>query len=522
MSGDQRKRWTLVAATLGLSVTILDETVVFLALPAIDRDLGIGLSGQQWVVNGYLLTLSALLLIGGALADLFGRKRFFLIGLGGFGAASLAAALSPSGGFLIGARLAQGLFAALVMPTTLAILTATFRGEERGAAIGNWAAWSGLAAAIGPLVGGLLIGALSWRWIFILSLPIVAAAGAIGGRTIEESRDEEMDRSRLDLVGGLLAILALGGLTFSLIQGPEVGWTTTGVIVAGILAVAAFVAFLRQERRARSPMLPLDVFRSRNFSAANGATLALYGVFNGNFFILLIYLQTALDYTPLAAGAATLPLTLLMLGLSSRVGRVSERIGARKPMTAGMLLTTAGLALLSFVEPQDGYVHSVLPGVLVFGIGLALTVAPLTNTAMSAVPEDKAGLASGVNNAAARTAALLAVAALGLVFAVAFRASLPPTEQLPAAAQPVVETARERPTSALDLSLPQGVRAELRPELQDASVVAFRWAMWAGALVALVGAAVSFAGVRDRGDTEPVTAVAAQLISGRGLGSPDR
>lgn len=324
MNDEQQKRWTLVAATLGLSVTILDETVVFLALPAIERDLGIGLSGQQWVVNGYLLTLSALLLVGGALADLLGRRRFFLIGLSGFGAASLAAALSPSGGFLIGARLTQGFFAALVMPTTLAILTATFRGEERGAAIGSWAAWSGVAAAVGPLVGGVLIGALSWRWIFVLSLPIVAAAGAVGFRTVQESRDEKMDRSDLDFAGGLLAIMALGGLAFSLIQGPEVGWTAAGVIIAAALAAAALAAFLWRERRARSPMLPLDLFRSRNFSAANGATLALYGVFNGNFFILLIYLQTALDYTPLAAGAATLPVTLLMLGLSSRVGRVSE------------------------------------------------------------------------------------------------------------------------------------------------------------------------------------------------------
>lgn len=507
MSEKRRKRWTLVAATLGLSITVLDETVVFLALPAIERDLGIGLTGQQWVVNGYLLTLSALLLVGGALADLLGRKRLFLAGLAGFGAASLAAGLAPTGGFLIAARLLQGSFAALMMPTTLALLIASFRGEERGGAIGSWAAWSGVAAAIGPLVAGILIGALSWRWVFFLSLPIVAVAGALALWAVEESRDEEMERSRLDLAGGLFATLALSGLSFALIQGPDAGWSSVRVVAAAGVAVVGLGAFVRRERRAASPMLPLDVFRSRNFSAANGATLALYGAFHGAFFILVIYLQTALGYSPLGAGAATLPLTLLMLALSPRVGRVAQRIGARGPMTAGTLLTAAGLFLLSFLEPRDDYVSSVLPGVAVFGFGLALTVAPLTNTAVSALPEERAGLASGVNNDAARTAGLLAVALLGLVFAVAFRASLASPEELPVEARQVVREARERPTSALELRIPEDVRAELRPRLRDASIDGYRWAMLLGAATALVASAVSFAGVRDPARKEPALAL---------------
>lgn len=490
-----RKRWTLVAVTLGLGITILDETVVFLALPAIDRDLGVGLVGQQWIVTGYLLPLASLLLITGSLADRYGRRRLFLLGLAGFGLASLAAGLAPSGAFLIVARVVQGVFAALLMPSTLALLVDTFRGQERAGAIGAWAAWSGAAAAIGPLVAGFLISAFSWRWVFFLSLPVVVVAMGLALWAVQDSRMEEQRAARLDLPGALWATLAVGGGAYAVVQGPEVGWTGPSVLVAAVVAPVALLAFLIRERRTSSPMLPLGLFRSRDFSAANGATLALYALFNGNFFLLTIYLQTALDYSALAAGAATLPLTLLMLLLSTRAGRLGGRIGPRLPMAVGQLLSVAGVLLLSFLQPGEGYWLHVLPGVIVFGVGLALTVAPLTNTAVSAVSEAQAGVASGVNNAAARLAGLVGVAVIGLAFALVFRGVLDSDTATTPGQAAAVEQAQERPTSALDLPL----EAEVRSEVQVASVQAYRVGMWTGAGIGLVGALIALTGVTNRG-----------------------
>lgn len=297
-----RQRATLLASILGLSVTILDETVVFVALPAMERDLNLGLNGQQWVVNGYLLTLSAFLLLGGALADAFGRRRVFLHGLAGFGLASLACALAPSGGSLVAFRLLQGLAAALVMPSSLALLTSCFTGPARGAAIGSWSAWGAVAAAVGPLVGGVLIQTFSWRAIFLLSLPLVAAAITVTSWGVSETREETVSARPLDYPGAALAAVALAGLSFALIQGPTRGFVSAGVVGALALSGGGALAFVARERSARTPMLPLGLFRVRNFTAANAATLALYGAFNGSFFIFVIYLQTALGYSPLAAG----------------------------------------------------------------------------------------------------------------------------------------------------------------------------------------------------------------------------
>ncbi len=458
MTEAARKRWTLIAAIIGLNITILDETVVFLALPAINRDLHVSLSGQEWIVNGYLLSLSALLLVGGSLADLFGRRRLFLYGLGAFGLASLACGLAPTGGVLIAFRLVQGAAAALVMPSTLALLTSSFSGEERGAAIGSWASWGAVAAAVGPLVAGLLIGVVSWRAIFFLSLPLVVAAMAIAARVVAESRNEQITARHIDLVGAGLAALGLGGVSFTLVQRPALGWGDRAVLLAAATGLVALTGFTVQERRATAPMLPLSLFRSRNLSAANGATLALYAVFNGNFFILTIYLQTTLGYSPLAAGLATLPVTLLMITLASRLGRLAVRTGPRLPMTAGILLTGAGLGLLALLRPGDSYLLHVPPGVVVFGLGLALTVPPLTNTAISAVPDSQAGVASGINDEAARVAALLGVAVTGLVFATVFRMSV---------------------------------------ETPNSSVYAYRAAMVAGVLIALAGALVAFVGIQN-------------------------
>ena len=498
MTEAARKRWTLIAAIIGLNITILDETVVFLALPAINRALHVSLNGQEWIINAYLLSLSALLLAGGSLADLFGRRRLFLYGLVAFGVASLACGLAPTGGALIGFRLVQGAAAAMVMPSTLALLTASFSGEERGAAIGSWASWGAVAAAVGPLVAGVLIGAVSWRAIFFLSLPLVAAAIAIGVWAMEESRNEQITVRHIDLVGAALAALGLGGLSFALVQGPALGWGDATVLLSAATGVVALAGFLLQERRAKSPMLPLRLFRSRNFSAANGATLALYAIFNGNFFILTIYLQTVLGYSPLAAGLATLPVTLLMIGLASRLGRLAVRTGPRLPMSTGILLAGAGLGLLAFVEPGDSYLLHVLPGVFVFGLGLALTVPPLTNTAVSAVPDSQAGVASGVNDEAARVAALLGVAVVSLVFATVFRLSLEkPNPALDPDSARVIQLARDQPSGALEIAMPQRLRPQVLPALRSASINAYRGAMGAGVLIALAGAVVAFVGIQN-------------------------
>jgi len=384
------------------------------------------------------------------------------------------------------------------MPSTLALVAATFEGEERGAAIGSWASWGAVAAAIGPLVAGVLISTLSWRAIFFVSLPMVAAALVIAVVVIEETRNPEITLRRIDLLGAALSAVGLGGISFAAIQGPAFGWTSPVVLLSAGLGVVGIVGFVLHQLRTETPMLPLRLFRSRNFSAANGSTLALYAIFNGNFFILTIYLQTALKYSPLAAGLATLPVTLFMIGLASRLGRVAERIGPRLPMTIGILLTGTGLGLLAFLKPGDSYVAHVLPGIVVFGFGLALTVPPLTNTAVSSVPESQTGIASGVNDEAARVAALMGVVLCGVVFAVFFRMWLDIAHPgLDAAATLVLQQARDRPTSALEIPLPRGLQAELAPALQAASINAYRAAMGTGVVIALIGALVAFLGIRN-------------------------
>lgn len=491
------RKWTLVAAILGLSVTTLDQTVVFIAVPEIERDLQIGLAGQQWVVNAYLLVLAAFILPGGSLADIFGRRRMFLLGALTFGAASLASGLAPSSNFLLASRAAQGLGAALLMPTTLALVTQRYRGEDRAAAIGAWAAWSGIAAALGPLLGGALIEFVSWRAIFFLNIPVVLLAAAVGFRRVEESRRENASRRDLDLPGAALAVLALGAFSYVAIQGKEIGWTSPSVLGATLVFAAALPAFIKWEHRSRTPMLPMELFRSRNFSAANGATLGLYGAFNGSFFILMIHLQSVLGYSPFSAGLATLPMTVLFLLLSSRFGRLSERMGPRVPMTAGIALFAAGLLFLAFLEPGQSYWLHVLPGVVALGLALPLAVPPLTNTAMSSAPEARAGTASGVNNMAARLAGLLAIALLGIVYAGGFRTALEQPGNVSAQGRQLVERARAEPSSAMELRAAQGAREEVGPMLESAAVGAYRYAMLTGMSLALLGALVAWVGVRN-------------------------
>ncbi|MCF6523610.1 MFS transporter [Streptomyces sp. JJ36] len=409
--GSATGRWILVATVLGSAMGFLDATVVNVALPAIGRDLGAGVAELQWVLDGYLLTLSALILLGGSLADRYGRRRVFSAGVVCFTLPSVLCAVAPDPVTLIVARGLQGVGAALLTPGSLAIIQAAFRPADRSRAIGAWSALSGVAAALGPLIGGYLIDTLSWRWIFLINVPIGLAVLAVAARHVPESRDPSVT-GRLDLRGGLLATLGLGALTYALIEGPRghiPAWTIVAVLLLGLGALAAFAV---TERRSAAPMLPFGVFSSRQFLAANAVTVVVYAALGGVFFLLVVFLQTSLGYAPLTAGAASLPVTLLMLLLSSRAGGLAQRIGPRVPLTVGPLLLSCGMLLMLRISPGSGYVAGVLPAVLVFGLGLATTVAPVTATALAAAPARHSGVASGINNAVSRVAQLAAVAAL--------------------------------------------------------------------------------------------------------------
>lgn len=403
-------RWLIVTAVLGSGVAFLDGTVVNVALPAIGRELGGGLAAQQWVLDGYLLTLGALLLAGGAMGDRYGRRRLFVIGLVAFTVASLACGLAPSAGVLIGARLVQGVGAAALVPGSLALIDAGIREKDRGRAIGIWAGMSGVTSALGPFVGGWLVDAASWRWVFLLNVPLAAAAIAIAARHVAETRDPTRT-GRPDIAGAAAITVGLAGVIYALIEGPARGWQPT-TVVAVTVGACALAAFPIIEARAAEPLLPLRLFRSRQFTGANLTTLAVYGALSGALFLLALQLQQSLGYSALAAGVATLPITIIMLLTSPSVGALAQRTGPRLPMTAGPLVAAAGLALMARVVPATGYVGTVLPAVVVFGIGLSITVAPLTAAVLAAVSEDHVGVASGTNNAVSRIAGLLAVAVL--------------------------------------------------------------------------------------------------------------
>jgi EmrB/QacA subfamily drug resistance transporter len=404
-------RWVLLATVLGSAMASIDATVVGIALPAIGHDFHSSLATLQWVVTAYTLTLAGLLLFAGALGDKYGRKRIFVYGVVWFAVASALCGIAPDAPFLIAARAVQGVGAALLTPGSLAIIEASFRPEDRGKAIGAWSGLSGVGSAIGPFLGGWLIQAVSWRLIFGINLPLAVLVVAVSLRHVPESRDPQAT-GRLDTVGGALVTLGLVGLTYGLIEGPTVGWTTPApltALIAGCVLLAAFVAW---ERRSAEPMMPLSLFASAQFSAANVVTFAVYGALGGALFLLPIQLIQVSRYTPLQAGISLLPITLIMLALSARSGALAARIGPRLQMTVGPLVIAAGLALFVRIGPSGNYLTEVLPAVLVFGFGLAINVAPLTSTVLAAVPAEHAGMASAVNNDVARAASLIAVAVL--------------------------------------------------------------------------------------------------------------
>ncbi|MEU5965434.1 MFS transporter [Micromonospora parva] len=422
--GTTAGRGTLLAAVLASGMVFLDSTVVNVALPRLGQDLGANVADLQWTINGYLLMLAAFVLLGGALGDRFGRRRIFLIGVVWFTAASVLCGLAQDTGWLIGARFLQGAGGALLTPGSLSVLQASFHPDDRGRAIGAWAGLSGVSTALGPFIGGWLIDALSWRWIFFLNLPIAVLVLLAALRWVPESRDESASRTegrdrtrrRFDVAGALLGALALAGVTYALIDAPARGFDSPEVLTAAAVGVLAAVAFvLLERRRGDAAMLPTGLFSSRLFSVLNLFTVVVYAALGGFTFFFAVYLQNVVEWSAFRTGIALLPMTLLLLVGSARAGALSARIGPRLPLAVGPVIAAVGLLLLRGVGPGASYWRDVLPGVLLFGIGLTLVVAPLTASVLAAVQDRFSGVASGFNNAASRAGGLLAVAALPLL-----------------------------------------------------------------------------------------------------------
>lgn len=488
------QRLTLIAAILGSTVVFLDSTVVNVALPAIAGDLDAGLASQQWVVEAYLLALVALMLVGGMLGDQYGRKRMFVAGLVGFACTSALCAIAPSDELLIAARALQGVAGALLVPGSLALVAAAFTGPARGAAVGTWTAWTGIATVVGPAGGGMLVDALSWRWIFWVNLPLIALTVWLTLRAVAESRDPGAV-SGIDWRGIVLSALGLGGPVFALIEQPGYGWSDPivwGPLVAGI---GLFAAFIRHEARTERPMLDLSLFRIRNFSVTNIVTFVVYGGLIGGLFFVPLYLQQTAGYTAIEAGLATTPVSVILFVLSSRFGRIASGVGPRAPMCVGPIVAGAGMLLMTRIGADADYLGEVLPAVLVFGLGLAATVAPLTATVLDSVSEDHAGVASGVNNGVSRVAGLLAIAILGAVISASFSARLDddlPTASLSAQAATAVEDVKAKPLGAAAtaaLGAPEARRVEAA--VAEASSAAFELAVGIGGALMIVGGAIA-------------------------------
>ncbi|PKW08996.1 drug resistance transporter, EmrB/QacA subfamily [Streptomyces sp. 1222.5] len=404
-------KWILLTTVLGSSMAMLDSTVVNVALPSIGRDLDASLAALQWTVNAYMVTLAGLILLGGSLGDRYGRRKVFVVGVVWFAAASLLCGFAPSPVVLIAARALQGVGGALLTPGSLALIQASFHPDDRSRAVGVWSGFGGIGAAIGPFLGGWLVTGPGWRWVFLLNVPLALLCVPVALRHVPESSDEKA-HGRFDVLGAVLGALALALLTYALI---EARGGSVAVAATAVLGVVAAVAFVYVERHRPEPMLPPGIFASRQFTAVNLVTLCVYAAFGGFFFLTALQLQVVAGYSPLAAGTALLPTTVLMLLFSSRSGALADRTGPRLPLTVGPLLCAVAMLLMLRVGEHADYLTDVLPAVLVMGAGMVTLVAPLTATVLASVDTSRAGLASGINNAAARAAGLLAVAALPLL-----------------------------------------------------------------------------------------------------------
>ncbi len=481
---------------MGSFVVGLDATAVNVALPAIRADLGGGLAGQQWISNAYLLSLGSLILVGGSLGDLFGERRVFSIGVGGFGVVSLLCAIAPSITFLIACRALQGAFGALLMPSSLAVIVAAFSREERGGAIGSWTAWSGIATVIGPLAGGYLVDAVSWRLIFAVNIPFVIATLMIVSIAVPP-RPPGMTHARVDWLGAALTFLGLAGPVLALIRQPVVGWSSPQVWGPGIGGLILLGIFIEHERRTPAPMLPLGLFKRRNFAIGNVQTASMYGGLSITFFLLVLFLQEVAGYSALDSGFALLPSTIVMFLLSKRMGRLADRYGPRLFMGLGPLTAAVGVAWLTQLGAHVSYFSDLLPPLLVFSLGLASTVAPLTAAVLSDADEGNAGIASGVNNAVARVAGLIAIAAIGAVISTQFSSTLDQRLagiRLSAGARAAVSQARGQTLARVD---PARAGVAVAHAVQSASVEAFHVGMGISAVLVALGGLLGLAGIRN-------------------------
>ncbi|MEV0909196.1 MFS transporter [Streptomyces hokutonensis] len=405
-------KWILLTTVLGSSMAMVDSTVVNVALPRIGRDLNADLAALQWTVNAYMLTLAGLILLGGSLGDRYGRRKIFVLGVVWFAAASLLCGLAPNTGVLIAARALQGVGGALLTPGSLALIQASFHPDDRARAVGLWSGFGGIGAAIGPFLGGWLVDGPGWRWVFLINVPMALVCAPIAVRHVPESADGRT-HGRFDVLGAALGAIALALVTYALIEASD--GSLPVVVVTAVAGVAAGVAFVYVEKRSPDPMMPPSIFASRQFTAVNLVTLCVYAAFSGFFFLTALQLQVVAGYSALEAGTALLPTTVLMLLFSARSGELAQRIGPRIPLTVGPLLCAAAMLLMLRVGPDASYLADVVPALLVMGAGMVILVAPLTATVLASVDTARAGLASGINNAAARAAGLIAIAALPLL-----------------------------------------------------------------------------------------------------------
>jgi EmrB/QacA subfamily drug resistance transporter len=487
---DSKKRLALITAILASTIAAVDSSAVNVALPAIGRDLGGGFAAQQWVSNAYLLTLSALILLAGSLTDRLGERRVFTAGVAGFGIGSALCAASPSIGVLIVARALQGVSGALLTPAALAIIVAVFPKNERGGAIGKWTAWGGIGILAGPLLGGQIVDSASWRWIFVINVPLVLIALALA-RVAVPGRARDMSDTRIDWLGAAFAATGLSGISFGLIEQPVLGWSDPGVWGALVIGAVMLVLFIWHEAHTAAPMLPLGLFDHRNFSVANAQTFAMYGGIGLLGFFVTIYLQQVAGYSALKSGVTGLVPTVVMFLLSARMGRLADRYGPRPFLTVGPLLVAAGFALMQRYGTSVSLLRDVLPALLVFSFGLSLTVSPLTATVLADAGEMDAGIASAVNNAIARTAGLVAVAAVGAVVSSYYGTLLDQRlgHRLPASSRGAVQAAKRRTFGTVDVAaLPPGDRAFARRAAAGASEDAFHLAVGiAGGLLLVAG-----------------------------------
>ncbi|MEA2311966.1 MAG: hypothetical protein QOE28_1934 [Solirubrobacteraceae bacterium] len=497
---DATKRLVLVACILGTAVVAVDSTAVNVALPSIASDLGGGLAGQQWISNAYLVTLGSLLLIGGSLGDILGERRTFIAGVSGFGVTSILCALAPTIWLLVGARALQGLFGALLTPAALAVIVATFAESERGRAVGQWTAWGGIGTVLGPVVGGQLVDTASWRWIFALNVPLVIGTVLLVARVVPAGRERDPG-ARIDWLGAALCASGLAGITYALIEQPLHGFGSARVALPLAAGAVLFASFLTWEWRSRHPMLPLALFARRNFTVGNAETFTMYAGLGVVFFLLVLFLQQVAGYSALEAGTATLPMTLVMFVLAARFGRLADSRGPRLFMGLGPLVSAAGLALMLRVGADVSYLTDLLPALLVFALGLSITVAPLTATVLAGADEHNAGIASAVNNAIARVAGLVAIAAIGALVAAhyshRFLDGVGADRSDPRVAA-AVEAARERPLAVVHpAGLDPARAARIAQVARDASVDSFHYGIGIAAVLVAGGGLLGLVGIQN-------------------------